>query len=113
VPYKLFEVVEGAVIEARAEPDAEVRAELWMLTPLGRRFRYRAVTRADSQGIARLRVPYSTDAAMAVAAEGPYRVFVAGAVRRVEVPNRAVLLGEVISDTGASALAPGGLPQSR
>jgi hypothetical protein len=93
-------VVEGAVIEARAEPDAEVRAELWLVTPLGRRFRYRSVTRANANGIARLRVPYATEAATAVAAEGPYRLFVGGSVRRVSVPERAVLRGDAVAVPG-------------
>jgi len=110
VPYKLFEVVEGAVLEARAEPDAEIRAELWLVTPLGRRFRYRSVTRANANGIARLRVPYATDSATAVVAEGPYRIFSAGQVKRVEVPNRAVLRGEVVGEAGPGTVAP---PQSR
>jgi hypothetical protein len=103
-------VVEGAVLQVRAEPDAEMRAELWLVTPLGRRFRYRSVTRANADGIARLRVPYATDSATAVTAEGPYRIFSAGKVRRVEVPDRAVLRGEVVGETGSGAVAS---PQSR
>ena len=105
IPYKLFEVVAGAVLQVRGEPGKEVRAELWLTTPLGRRFRYRAVARANAQGVARLRVPYASEPATSVVADGPYRVFAAGAVLTAPVPEHAVRRGEVVvvGRSGSSA----------
>jgi asparagine N-glycosylation enzyme membrane subunit Stt3 len=95
-PYKLFEVVEGAVLEVRAAPRAVVRAELDVETPIGRRFRYRAVARADAGGLARLRVPYATEAGPPTRANGPWRVRVADTELAVEVSERDVLEGGVV-----------------
>ncbi len=79
VPYKLFEVVAGAVLEVPAPPGAEVEAALELRTPGGRRFVYTAEARARPDGIAPLRVPYPTEPAAPVRATGPYRVRVSGA----------------------------------
>jgi asparagine N-glycosylation enzyme membrane subunit Stt3 len=59
--YKLFEVVEGAVLVGQAAANATVTAELTLATPLGRT-RYRVTQRADAVGRFRLRVPYPSDA---------------------------------------------------
>ena len=61
IPYKLFEVVEGAVLEARGTQGTELEARVQIITSLGRRFRYRALARADREGWVRLRVPYATE----------------------------------------------------
>ena len=95
-PYKLFEVVEGAVLEARATPDTVVRADLGLETPAGRRFRFRAVARADGSGVARLRVPYATEPAAPTRAIGPWRVRIAGTELELEVSEAEVLEGRVV-----------------
>ena len=112
VPYKLFERVEGARIEVRAEPDALVRLELDLETPLGRRFVFAMRGRAEPDGTATLRVPYSTGATLPVHSVGPYRVEVDGRLHRVEVSERAVLEGATID---ADATVDGGMgpPASR
>jgi len=74
IPYKLFEVVSGAVLEAEATPQQRVKAQLVVETPAGRRFHFLASARADEAGVARLRVPYWTDGDEPVRAVGPYRL---------------------------------------
>jgi len=58
--HKLFEVVEGAVFVAEAEPNARASAELRLATPLGRTA-YRVSGRADASGRLQLRVPYPSE----------------------------------------------------
>ena len=75
VPYKLFEVVRGAVLQVRgSQPGRPVHAQLEVMTPSGRRFAYRASTRASSEGVARLRVPYAGEAWLVETDSGRYRV---------------------------------------
>jgi hypothetical protein len=95
-PYKLFELVEGAVLEVRAAPGSVVRAELALETPLGRRFTFRAAARADAGGLARLRVPYATEPSAPTRAAGPWRVRSDGRERQAEVSERDVALGRVV-----------------
>lgn len=59
LPYKLFELVKGAVLVARCEPETIVQAAIVLDTPEGTR-RYLAAAPTDSSGRARLRVPYSS-----------------------------------------------------
>lgn len=74
-PYKLFEVVEGAVLQVRGSPPGRpVHAQLEVTTPSGRRFAYRASATASSQGVARLRVPYADEAWLVETDSGRYRV---------------------------------------
>jgi dolichyl-diphosphooligosaccharide--protein glycosyltransferase len=73
-PYKLFELVEGAVLAVRAAPGAEVRASATVRTAAGRSVAFEAVGRAGADGVARLRVPYATGAGSAARLEAPYRV---------------------------------------
>ncbi len=96
VPYKLFEIVEGARLSARGEPGADLEARLVLRTPLGRRFEFRAATRADGEGRAELRVPYPTDASAPTRAEGAYRVFFAGVTYEVAVSDTEVRQGSVV-----------------
>ncbi len=91
LPYKLFEVVEGAVIQVRAERGETVDVELRLETPSGREVVWKGHANAASDGFARLRVPYSTSATSAsstpsqsVRALAPYRVTVGS--RSVAVP---------------------------
>jgi dolichyl-diphosphooligosaccharide--protein glycosyltransferase len=62
-PYKLFEVVAGAVLNVTgSRPGRPVFVELEVVTPIGRSFSYRASARASRQGVARVRVPYAAEA---------------------------------------------------
>jgi hypothetical protein len=67
-------VVAGAQLEVAAPPGAPVEAELAVATGAGRRFLFRAVGRADAEGVARLRVPYATGARGAVRTAAAWRV---------------------------------------
>jgi len=102
IPYKLFEIVAGAVIEVAAAADEPVTARLTIRTPTGRSIRYRSSARAGIDGIARIRVPYATGdgsrtAALPVArAVGPYRVEVGDRVHRVEISEQDIQRGGVI-----------------
>jgi dolichyl-diphosphooligosaccharide--protein glycosyltransferase len=100
VPYKLYEIVAGAVLEARASPHSKVDAEVSVRTPSGRRFRYRATALTGADGVARLRVPYANETAAAVAPEGPYRVRVGDTEVRVSVSDDDVRRGAVIPVAG-------------
>jgi hypothetical protein len=74
VPYKLFEVVEGAVLEVQTTPGTEVVAGVKIATPGGRQFSYRANARAGDDGVARLRVAYATDTRESIRSLGPYQL---------------------------------------
>jgi dolichyl-diphosphooligosaccharide--protein glycosyltransferase len=95
-PYKLFEVVEGAVLEYRGDAGVEVAAELKIGTPTGRRFVYRASTTADRDGLARLRVPYATDTSAPTRPAGPYTLRVGGTGQRIRVSDAQVRQGAII-----------------
>ena len=102
VPYKLFEVVKGAVFEVRGVPGTPIRAEVSVVTPTGRRFEYRAVTPIGDDGIARLRVPYATETSEPTKPEGPYRVWIEAAEVRVRVTDADVREGALIQLTAPS-----------
>lgn len=96
VPYKLFEVVEGAQLVVPAPRGRPVRAGLELVTAEGRRFPWRAAATAGPDGVARLRIPYATDApasSLAVRATGPVRVSAEGEAVEVRVPEEAVEQG--------------------
>jgi dolichyl-phosphooligosaccharide-protein glycotransferase len=96
IPYKLFERVEGAVIEAPAAASATLQAELQLRTNLGRSFLYRAEATAGADGVARLRVPYPTVGSAPTRAVGPWQISLAGLRWSAEVTEGAVARGEVI-----------------
>lgn len=96
IPYKLFEVVTGAVLELPAAPGAEVQAELALESPIGRRFEFRASGRADADGRVRLRVPYATEKGEGTRALGPYRVRVGDRNLRARVTDGDVRQGSVV-----------------
>jgi dolichyl-diphosphooligosaccharide--protein glycosyltransferase len=106
VPYKLFERVEGALLEVSGPPGAPVEAQLELATPLGRRLRYRARGTLGSDGRLRLRVPYATEPRAPVRALGPYQLRVGGAPTEVRVSEEAVLRGSVLR-VGAGAVGSG------
>lgn len=96
IPYKLFEIVPGAVLEVEAEPGQRVTAATSVIASSGRRFVYRAESRADAQGKARLRVPYATGNSGPAAIAGVYRVVAGDRSWQVAVPESAVLEGRVL-----------------
>jgi asparagine N-glycosylation enzyme membrane subunit Stt3 len=59
---KLFEVVEGAVAEGKAQPGAIVVATIKVTSAAGRTFSYSTKTTANEAGEFRLILPYPTDA---------------------------------------------------
>lgn len=96
VPYKLFEIVPGALIEATAPTGTPVEAEVKVQTPTGRTFSWRTATTSGSDGIARLRVPYATHTTAPVRPIQPYRVTVGEAAHAVSVPENAVRDGRTL-----------------
>jgi dolichyl-diphosphooligosaccharide--protein glycosyltransferase len=102
IPYKLFEVVKGAVFEVRGDPGTPIRAEVSVVTPTGRRFEYRAAAPIGDDGIARLRVPYATETSEPTKPEGPYRVWIEAAEVRVRVTDADVREGALIRLTAPS-----------
>lgn len=98
-PYKLFERVEGAVLEVLAAAGEEVIVTLRLATPGGRRIDYEAKGTAGSDGVARMRVPYATgtpESEEAVATEGPYRVRSGGGIRPQTISETAVREGAIM-----------------
>jgi hypothetical protein len=96
VPYKLFEVVEGAVLDVAAPPGTLASASAMVATPVGRRFAHRVRAQADADGRARLRVPYATRCADPVCPTGPYRVEAGGVPREVDVELADVREGRAL-----------------
>jgi hypothetical protein len=97
VPYKLFEIVPGALLEVQGRPGTPVLASLEIGTPSGRRFAYTAQASVAADGLARLRVPYATARTTPAHALGLWRVEVGGEVRRVDVSEADVLEGRRVS----------------
>ncbi len=92
----VFERVRGAWIEARGAPGE--RLELVADLAVGpARLRYSASASADAQGLARVRVPYSSEAAGDVRAGGAFQAHFAGAVRSVRIAEEAVRSGATIA----------------
>jgi dolichyl-diphosphooligosaccharide--protein glycosyltransferase len=96
VPYKLFEVVEGAVLEIETRPGARASASAEIVGGEGRRFTYRARAAADARGVARIRVPYATEPAGPAHALGTWRIRSNGGPRCVQVRERDVREGGVV-----------------
>jgi hypothetical protein len=95
-PYKLFERVAGAVIEVRADAGTAVEAALALHSPFGREFRYVARAVAGTDGVARLRVPYASDAKTPVAAREPWELRVGDARLPVMISEEDVLQGATV-----------------
>jgi asparagine N-glycosylation enzyme membrane subunit Stt3 len=95
IPYKLYEIVEGAVLEAHAAPGSTVRAQIAIRTPL-RSFEWTAIALAGDDGVARLRVPYPTIGGGRVHAQGRYRVELGGRTADVEVRDEQVRAGAAV-----------------
>jgi dolichyl-diphosphooligosaccharide--protein glycosyltransferase len=102
---KLFERVEGALLEIDSVPEAAVEIRVRLLANSGRSLVWRAETRADLQGQARVRLPYATrDSRSPTVALGSVVVDDGVSRRRVEVPEQAVREGAVIPVPAAAAL---------
>ncbi len=96
--FKLYEFVRGAELEGRAPPGAEVSVELALATAGGREFAWGSRTRAGTDGVYRLRVPYATrEANGRVRSRGGYGVFASGAERTVDVGEEDVREGRRIA----------------
>jgi hypothetical protein len=97
VPYKLFEIVPGALLEVRGAAGAPVLASVEVRTPTDRRFEYEAQGSVAGDGVARLRVPYATaESTTPTRALGPWRVQVDGAEFAVDVSEADVLEGRSV-----------------
>jgi len=97
IPYKLFEIVPGAVLEIEAEPGTPLALSLALRTPNHRSFEYVVRGRLGEKGVVRLRIPYSTEAVAPVRPEGLYRVEIGEEVHSVAVPEAAVREGGAVS----------------
>ncbi len=84
------------MIEVQTEAGAPVEATLVLHSPFGRQFRYVAKTTAGADGVARLRVPYASDAKTPVAAREPWELRVGAARLPVVVSEQAVLQGATV-----------------
>ena len=106
IPYKLFEIVPGAVLEIQAERGQQVRVSLAIATTQGRHFHYRALAVTDDTGWASLTLPYATSRGSAARAAtsmrpgawatGPYEVSVGERKERVQISESAVRQAELI-----------------
>lgn len=96
-PYKLFEIVPGALIEVSGTPGEHASAQVELATSTGRHVSYRQDAVIGPDGSAALRVPYATQgtrpAAAGVRARGPYWVQVGGRGQALQVPEAAVRAG--------------------
>ncbi|NNF04267.1 MAG: hypothetical protein HKN17_07355 [Rhodothermales bacterium] len=98
---KIFEIVPGARVIGFTDRNADVRAELDLLSSsTGRRFTYTRTVRSDSTGRFELRLPYSTilnSLPAAVQTVGAYRVYAPleadSAMWRINISESAVLTG--------------------
>jgi len=93
VPYKLFELVEGAVLDVEGAPRTVATAEIVLVSPIGERFRFAARGVLDDDGRLALRVPYATDGRTPTRAVGPWIVRVGQRELRFSVAERDVLEG--------------------
>ncbi len=109
VPYKLFEVVAGAVLVAEAEPGSPVRAAIRVIPQEGEAFSYGTLAHADPDGLARLRVPYASGSAGRIRTSGPWVVRTAERILKLSVSEEDVREGREVR---TSPRAPGQLSPS-
>jgi dolichyl-diphosphooligosaccharide--protein glycosyltransferase len=76
VPYKLFEIVPGAILEIAAPPGVVATARIVLQSPESRVFSYETSATASPNGVARLVLPYSTEPATPVRPRGAWQVSV-------------------------------------
>jgi dolichyl-phosphooligosaccharide-protein glycotransferase len=100
---KTFEHVPGAVISGNATPGTYVSLALPIMTNRNRAFIYRQSNTADSNGMYKLVVPYSTEGPALngtnfdVVPVGPYQLLIGDRKYEVEVPESFVMTGGVVS----------------
>ena len=95
--YKVFEFVKGAELLGQAPPRAIVRAELDLVTNLGRVARYEVVAQTDPQGRYRLQLAHPTvDMPGGIDVASHYRIRVAEVEKTLDVPDAAVQQGAVL-----------------
>lgn len=93
-PFKVFELVPGAVIEGKAVPGDTVVARLGYITNRGRRGEYRGTSRTAADGRYAIRVPYATHGVRSVVRVDPeYRLEAGGEQQRLAVEEEAVQAG--------------------
>jgi dolichyl-diphosphooligosaccharide--protein glycosyltransferase len=98
-PYKLFEIVNGALLEIRTQPGDEVRVALGLSAPARRKLVWRANERAGSDGVARVRVVYPTSQATAsglVHANGVYHIGTASGSLSAQVTEHEIATGSIL-----------------
>jgi len=96
-PYKLFEIVPGAeLVVSGGDPGRPVFVSVEIESGSGRRFVYRSRGQIGDDGLARVRVPYATDASTPARPVGPYRVRTDAGVHAVEVRESQVAAGESV-----------------
>ncbi len=96
IPYKLFEIVPGAVLEVWAAPGTAVEASLRVATRNKRGFFYRARGITGTDGRARIRVPYATGARGDVSTGDLYEIRGPGVRGQVRVPEAAIQSGAIL-----------------
>ena len=102
VPYKLFEIVPGALIEAQASPGTPIVARMRLRTPLGRGFVYEARGVSGGDRVARVRIPYPTEGAAPVHAAGPVAVVIGEKLHRIQLSEADVRDGATVRIEGES-----------
>ncbi len=94
----LFEHVAGAQLAGRAPPGSLVTAALEVKHPGAPPFLFQQAGRASPDGTFMLRVPYATqDMPFELTARTPWRLQIAGTLRELTVPERAVQMGSVVT----------------
>jgi hypothetical protein len=96
VPYKLFEVVAGAVLEVPAQAGQRVVARAAIKTPTERTFVYVAEAIADDDGRARIRVPYATETDAPARPIGPWRITSGDVVYHATLRDSDVVTGATV-----------------
>lgn len=96
--FKLFQVVEGAVLWGKCAPGTLVTASLEILKNTGREFTYADYARAGSDGNWSIRFPYPTsaDPRIRTVAMGKLLLSAAGNTTLMDLPEEAVLKGRTI-----------------
>jgi len=94
----VWEHVSGALVQARGEPGTELSARVWIEFPRARfQILWRDSARADSSGVARLRIPYATEVAAGDGmARGPLQWTFGGRQGDLSIPESAVLGGATL-----------------
>jgi asparagine N-glycosylation enzyme membrane subunit Stt3 len=94
---KIFERVDGALVEGAAEPGAAVRAKLRVASRDGESFEYRSLAHADESGRYSLRLPYSNERFSSNVMVGDhYLIGSSGQVRELRISEEDVQRGHTI-----------------